>query len=58
MKKNRKKGRKEESIKERVYPEINLYDPRGHIIGRLGQGESIDYQELLLNKLGVIKRKL
>ncbi|MBA7546052.1 hypothetical protein ES705_38435 [subsurface metagenome] len=45
------KGRKErKSIKEKFYPGIKLYNLRGQVIGSLGQGESVDYNELLLNK--------
>ena len=38
------------SIKERTYPKIKLYNLRGQVVGEIGQGESIDYQELLLKK--------
>jgi hypothetical protein len=43
-----KKGGK--TIKEKTYPKINLFSSRGRIIGSLGQGESINYQELLSKK--------
>jgi hypothetical protein len=45
------KDRKErKSIKEKFCPGIKLYNLRGQVIGSLGQGESVDYNELLLNK--------
>ncbi len=45
------KDRKElKSIKEKFYPGIKLYNLRGQVIGSLGQGESVDYNELLLKK--------
>ncbi len=43
-----KKGGK--TIKEKTYPKINLFSPGGQIIGEIGQGESIDFQKLLLKK--------
>ena len=43
-----KKGGK--TIKEKTYPKINLFSPGGQKIGEIGQGESIDYQELLSKK--------
>ncbi|MBA7582765.1 hypothetical protein ES695_01680 [Candidatus Atribacteria bacterium 1244-E10-H5-B2] len=43
-KSNDKKGGK--TIKEKTYPKINLFNPRGQKIGEIGQGESIDYQKL------------
>jgi hypothetical protein len=45
---NDRKERK--SIKEKFYPEIKLYNLRGQVIGHLKQGQSIDYQELLIKK--------
>jgi len=45
---NDRKERK--SIKEKLYPKIKLYNLRGQVVGSLGRGESIDYQELLLKK--------
>jgi hypothetical protein len=43
-----KKGGK--TIKEKTYPKINLFSPGGQKIGEIGQGQSIDYQELLSRK--------
>ncbi|MBA7528428.1 hypothetical protein ES705_20612 [subsurface metagenome] len=43
-----KKGGK--TIKEKTYPKINLFSPGGRVIGEIGQGESVDYNELLLKK--------
>ncbi|MBA7531949.1 hypothetical protein ES705_24175 [subsurface metagenome] len=45
---NDKKGGK--TIKEKTYPKINLFNPRGQVVGSLGQGESVDYNELLSKK--------
>lgn len=50
MKKNGVKDRKKETIKEVFYPKIKIYDLQGRVIGILGLGESINYQELLLKK--------
>jgi len=47
-KSNDKKERK--SIKEKNYLKIKLYNLRGQVVGSLGQGESVDYNELLLKK--------
>ncbi|MBA7537027.1 hypothetical protein ES705_29293 [subsurface metagenome] len=47
-KKDDKKGGK--TIKEKTYPKINLFSPGGRVIGEIGQGESIDFQKLLLKK--------
>ncbi len=45
------KDRKErKSIKEKFCPGIKLYNLRGQVIGHLKQGQSIDYNELLLKK--------
>ena len=43
-----KKGGK--TIKEKTYPKINLFSPGGQKIGEIGQGENIDFQELLSKK--------
>ncbi|MBA7514231.1 hypothetical protein ES705_06256 [subsurface metagenome] len=51
MNKDRKKKRKVQGIKEKTYPKINIYNPRGRVIGSIKQGESIDYQKLLLKKV-------
>jgi len=56
LKKNRRKERKRGSVKERSYPKINLYDSRSRIIGSLSQGQSINYQELLLKKANAIHK--
>jgi hypothetical protein len=48
-----KKGKdrnERKSIKEKTYPKINLFSPRGQKIGSIGQGESVDYNELLSKK--------
>ncbi|MBA7563556.1 hypothetical protein ES695_00570 [Candidatus Atribacteria bacterium 1244-E10-H5-B2] len=45
---NDRKERK--SIKERNHPKIKLYNLRGVVIGEIGPGESVDYNELLLKK--------
>ena len=45
---NDKKGGK--TIKEKTYPKINLFSPGGQKIGEIGQGENIDFQELLSKK--------
>jgi len=50
LNKDRKQKRKVQSIKEKTYPKIKLYDPRGRILGYLKPGGIIDYQELLLKK--------
>jgi len=50
MNKDRKKRVKRQSIKEKTYPKINIYNPWGRIIGSIKQGESIDYQKLLIKK--------
>jgi hypothetical protein len=42
------------SIKERNYLKIKLYNLRGQVIGNIGQGESVDYNELLSKKKAVI----
>lgn len=44
---NDRKERKGQSIKEGFYPKIKIYDSRGKVIGSLGPGESVNYQELL-----------
>ncbi|MBA7472602.1 hypothetical protein ES707_07941 [subsurface metagenome] len=45
------KDRKErKSIKEKFCPGIKLYNLWGQVIGHLKQGQSIDYNELLLKK--------
>ncbi|MBA7714524.1 hypothetical protein ES703_123550 [subsurface metagenome] len=49
---NDKKERK--SIKEKTHPKINLFNLRGQVVGSLGQGESVDYNELLSKKKAVI----
>ncbi|MBA7527191.1 hypothetical protein ES705_19366 [subsurface metagenome] len=49
-KSNDKKERK--SIKEKNYLKIKLYNLRGQVVGSLGQGESVDYNELLSKKRG------
>jgi len=36
--------------KERKSIKIKLYDLRGQVIGSLGQGQSVNYNELLLKK--------
>jgi hypothetical protein len=51
LNKDRKKKRKEQSIKEKAYPKIDIYDSRGRVIGHLKQGGSINYQRLLLKKV-------
>lgn len=56
MKKNRRKERRWGSIKERSHPKINLYDSRSRVIGSLGRGQSINYQELLLKKVNGIHK--
>ncbi|RXG66488.1 hypothetical protein ES695_02895 [Candidatus Atribacteria bacterium 1244-E10-H5-B2] len=43
-------AKKGKDRKERKSIKIKLYDLRGQVIGSLGQGESVDYNELLLNK--------
>ncbi len=50
MNKDRKKKRKEQRIKEKTYLKINIYDSRGRVIGSIMQGESVNYQRLLLKK--------
>ncbi|MBA7523389.1 hypothetical protein ES705_15516 [subsurface metagenome] len=54
-KSNDRKERKLESIKERNYLKIKLYNLRGQVVGEIGQGESIDYQKLLSKKKAVIR---
>ena len=51
LNKDRKKKRKEQSIKEKTYPKINIYNPWGRIIGHLEQGGIVNYQKLLLKKV-------
>ncbi|GAI98921.1 unnamed protein product [marine sediment metagenome] len=43
---NNRKERKGGSIKEGAYLKIKIYDSRGKVIGALGPGESVNYQEL------------
>ena len=45
---NDRKERK--SIKEMNYLKVKLYNLRGQVVGEIGQGESVDYNELLLKK--------
>ena len=42
--------RKGKDRKERKSIKIKLYNLRGQVIGSLGQGESVNYNELLLKK--------
>jgi len=37
-------------MKEEAFSKIKLYDSRGRVVGHLEQGESIDFQKLLLKK--------
>ncbi len=43
-------AKKGKDRKERKSIKIKLYDLRGQVIGSLGQGESVNYKELLLKK--------
>ncbi len=43
-------AKKGKDRKERKSIKIKLYDLRGQVIGSLGQGQSVDYNELLLKK--------
>jgi len=45
-----KKGNDRKERKERKSIKIKLYNLRGQVIGSLGQGQSVDYNELLLKK--------
>ncbi len=45
-------ARKGKDRKERKDIKIKLYNLRGQVIGSLGSGESINYQELLSKKRG------
>ena len=38
------------TMKERDHIKIKLYNLRGQVVGEIGQGESVDYNELLLKK--------
>ncbi|MBA7655950.1 hypothetical protein ES703_63862 [subsurface metagenome] len=43
-------AKKGKDRKERKSIKIKLYNLRGQVIGSLGQGESVNYNELLLKK--------
>ena len=50
-----RENQKRESIIKKVPSKLKIYDSQWNVIGQIGPGESVNYNDLLLKKKAVIK---